>query len=347
MALEDLKVQHYFLGGGAEHSAEQVRRIVYGHQRGAEGVCEPGDLRVMPLAVPGEGVRVVVGSAFIISNAQGAVREMYFGSVTEQQIVPIPANNTSTARSDLIVMRVRDPFVTGSPWTDPGAGLDDAAAEAARAGAQYVFVERIPSVPAGTTRLQNVPGYETDTAYTLGRVTVPAMTGTVTTAMITNLRAVHTPRREIVMRTYNVDSSDGFPEDPVNQQYPLADTWPITARESGMLAVKLPEWATHVNISMDVIDAEAPVGSTGRGRFWVMVGIESNPNRILTQHGRWSHLTTTVGVADRKPIPKALRGTTQQFFPRAARERGTVSESVKTTWSSSVRLIAEFSQEAE
>lgn len=346
----DYEVHHYFVGGGADHSAEQVRRLVYGHQKGAEGICEPGDLKVLPLAIPGGGVRVVIGSAFIISKAMGAIREMYFGSVTEQQIVEIPPNETEAVRRDLIVMRVRDPFTADSPWADPGAGIEDPEEQAAaRAVAQYIFIERIPAVPPGTTRLQQVVGYENDTAFTLARIDLPPMEGTVTDDddMIVDCRFVHTPRRDIVMRAYNVSSGDGVTDDPVNAQYPSADTWPMTAQESGELAILIPDWATVMKIIETVSDVEAPAGSTGRGRFWVQVGASSNPNRVTTQHSRWSAKSTTVRVSDTKRIPKELRGTVQRFYPRAARERGTVAESIKTSWSSNVDILVEFAQDAD
>lgn len=353
--LEDLKVQHYFIGGGAEHSAEQVRRIVYGHQQGAEGVCEPGDLAVLPLAVPGAGVRVVIGSAFIVSNAQGAVREMYFGSVTEQQTVTIPANNTSSARSDLIVMRVRDPYVTGSPWTDPGAGLDDEAAEAARAGAQYVFIERIPSVPSGTTRLQHVPGYETDTAYTLARVTIPAMTGTVTTGHVTNLRKVARPRSERVIRAMNLTEKGSGYRTPITASttHPAGgQTWPIEAENAGILDIEIPAWATHMVYAVTWSQLSV-LGGNGRawGGMWLQVGATVDPDHWVLTLSSWDTVedvssTMMMRVADTVAIPSRLRGTTKRFYPRANRTQGVANASPRLTWATSFEVDVTFEQRA-
>ena len=143
-----MATSHWFLGGGAEHTAEMVRRETFASMSGAEGIAEPEDLMVLPLPIPGGGVRVTRGSGFMKAGNADAWNEMYMGTVVTEEMVIIPPNETGATRRDLIVMRVHDPYWQGSPWPDPGAGLPPEEAAEARADAQYVFIERIPSVPA-------------------------------------------------------------------------------------------------------------------------------------------------------------------------------------------------------
>lgn len=320
MAVVDIDVQHYFIGGGAEHSAEQVRRLVYGHQQGASGVCEVSDLRTRQLAIPGAGVRVAIGSAFFPANHAGAVREMYFGSVVREQIVQIPPNTGTQPRYDLIVMRARDPFVNGSTWPDPGAGLDDAAAEKARAGAQYVFIERIPSVPSGTKRVQDVAGYTNDSAYTIARVRVP-VNEVIRTADITDLRQVHTRRVVTEMRINNLVASE---VETLTSTAARGEAFP---NAGGAQYIDIPSWATRMQIEGDWVGIMAGAGDS-RGDCWLEFGplvsgsnwtyqSEWNSwNSVNTQDAKAIPMATACDIA----VPTAIRGTNQRFVMKARLE---------------------------
>ncbi len=339
MALEDLEVQHFFIGGGAWHSAEQVRRFVYGVQQGAEGVCEIGDLRVLPYATPGGGVRVTIGSAFIRSNAAGAVREMYFGSVTRQQEITVPPNNTSEVRYDLVVMRVKDPYWQGSPWPDPGASLPTPEEEAdARANAQYIDVEVISGVPAGTTKLTDVPGYESETAYVLARLRLPAMTGTITNenGMITDLRKVHTPRRDTA-----VFARPRVAGDNIGMQMYLrgkledgGEYFPGGGGAANQFEIEIPDYATRMVVEADWSSIFYAGGQNPYGRFWIEYGDESRPHtwpnkqqyEYATQQFSFNapatpdERTASWLVRDEVPIPAKFRGKTITFVFKAGRQ---------------------------
>jgi hypothetical protein len=358
MALEDLKVQHYFLGGGAEHSAEQVRRLVYGHQQGAEGICTLSDLRVQPLAIPGGGVAVMIGSAFIVSRYAGAVREMYFGTVTQEQTVTIPPNtDEDESRSDLIVMRVKDPFVQGSPWTDPAAGVvgdgeeSDEERAAIRAAAQYVFIERIPSVPAGTTRLQQVVGYENDTALTLARVDLPAITGTVIDDHIVNLRYVHTPRERTRPIHYALSGAEVNAVSATSAWPDGGQTWPAQAEHAGELELDIPSWASHAAVEVTFYGVLYP-GGDAWGSVWLQIGATANPANVKSQDSRWDSdgvanpSRATLGFADTIAIPAVLRGTRQKFYPRASRFGGSPEATARMDRVSSIAIKVTFQERA-
>lgn len=221
----------WFVGGGAEHSPEVARLLAFAAIGGAEGVVEPGDLKVLPLDVPSGSVRVVVGAALIRNRATGGAQQTYVARNPTEDVVSISETGSAGGRSDLIVAQIEDPNMAGEPWqdpTDPKVG-------------PYVFTRVIPNVPAGTTRLQDVPGYEGRSAITLARVDLPASTGTVTAALITDLRKLARPRseRQVVKGTLtdktvtlSTSSWQAFPEKPI----------------TGLV---VPTWATHAAIRID------------------------------------------------------------------------------------------------
>jgi hypothetical protein len=221
----------WFVGGGAEHSPEVARLLAFAAIGGAEGIVEPGDLKVLPLDVPSGSVRVVIGAALIRNRATGGAQQTYVARNPTEDVVSISETGSSGGRSDLIVAQIEDPNMAGEPWqdpTDPKVG-------------PYVFTRVIPNVPAGTTRLQDVPGYEGRSAITLARVDLPASTGTVTAALITDLRKLARPRseRQVVKGTLtdktvtlSTSSWQAFPEKPI----------------TGLV---IPTWATHAVIRID------------------------------------------------------------------------------------------------
>ncbi|UOR02056.1 hypothetical protein MUN77_01610 [Leucobacter allii] len=316
-----MATSHWFIGGGAEHTAEMVRRDTYAKLKGAEGVCEVGDMRVLPTAVPGGAVRITIGSVYVNSLYSGAVRETYMGSVVTQETVAVPQNTEGSPRRDLIVARFKDPYVQGSPWPDPGAGIEDpdAAAEA-RAGAQYLFIERVPSVPGGTTRLQDVAGFESDTAYTLARIDIPASTGTITSAMITDLRQVHTRR---LVREMRINALQGEERETLVATAENGEWFP---NAGALQYIDVPVWATRMQIEGDWIGCLAGPGQSS-GACWVEFGPSAGGNsRIYKAQGNNWNIPETpdskavqMATATEMSVPAAVRGVRQVPFIMKAR----------------------------
>ena len=275
-----MATSHYFIGGGAEHTAEMVRRHTYATNKGAEGICEFKDLQVLPYEIPGEGVRVTIGSGYVTSRYAGAVREMYMGSVTEQEIVPIERNETGSARYDLVIMRIRDPYVQGSPWPDPGAGAaTPEEADQLRANAKYTYIEVISGVPSSTRRLQDIAAYRNETAITLARVIVRARTGTIQKTDITYLADVAIPRRHEVLFARPRVSADDSP----TQNWLRTRTsdggeyFPGGGGYANEFQAEVPEWATRVLISGTFISVRYQGGKNVWGRYWMEFGDEYRP----------------------------------------------------------------------
>ena len=308
-----MSIDRWFIGGGAEHTPESARRLVYASTGGATGVGGVGDLKVLPLAVPGGGGRVVVGSALIGSKYVGGETQTYMGTVYEQELFTITATGSGAPRADLVVMRVEDPFAAGSPWPEPSDP----------ATAPYVHIRVISGVPAGTTRLQNVPGYENDTAETLARIDLPVSTGTVTAGMIVDLRNLPMPRSERLLMRLNAPSSNADMASATEVQWP-----PVSAD------VKIPGWATHAFIAGDHSGAIA-LSSASSGDFWLRLGnIDTAGTAYNEQGGFGSRMSYPVG--SEIAIPPVLRGTTQSIRPYAKRSGG--GGSLRSYWGTMLQL---------
>lgn len=322
----------WFIAAPAEHSAEVARTLAYQAIGGKEGLARAGDLLVRALPVPGGAVQVLPGAAGILNRAPGGGGQAYVGRVGAAVSVPIAATGSGSGRTDLIVFRVDDPQYGGSvpPSAEKGP---------------YIRLDVISGVNANVTRVQDVPDHETDSAVTLARVTLPASTGTVTSAMITNVSRVANPLRETVLRTYALTGSDTV-ELTNTTEYPAGATWPF-AVESAWGETFIPEWATRARIIM----TWAGVLHTNNswGEVWVQVGATVVPENRKTQQVAWDaqnaagNYRSVLIASDDIAIPVALRGGAHKFYPRARKSPASPAGS-KTVldWASSLSLQIEF-----
>ncbi|QXO14552.1 minor tail protein [Arthrobacter phage Kaylissa] len=301
----------WFVGGGAEHSPEVARLLAYSAVGGAEGLVTAEDLKVSPLAVPGGGVQIAPGAALIRNRAAGGDLQTYVARLPETDTVTIAATGSGAGRTDLIVAQIEDPYMAGEPWQEP---VDPKVGP-------YVYTRVIPNVPAGTKRLQDVPGYSGRSAITLARVTLPASTGTVTAGMITDLRALARPRTERRMTTV-------FPAGArtAGNKLPTSGyaSWPLTSAQRP--AVQIPEWATRIDIVVHlsgVLFLKGTAADTVAGVRTVFGSTTPAENGILIQDAVDTDGRYTYTIIGSHAIPKALRGTTQYIEPQAVRTYGT------------------------
>lgn len=291
----------WFIGGGAQHSPEVARLLAYASTSGAEGIVEPGDLKVSALSVPGGAVNIAPGAALIRNRATGGNQQTYVARNPVQDSVQIAATG-GAKRSDLIVAQIEDPFMAGEPWQDP----------ADPTVGPYVFTRVIPNVPAGTTRLQDVPAYGGRSAVVLARVDVPASTGTITAAMITDLRRMALPRehREVYM--------SGTVGDHIAKSGAWTD-WNVYSPQ-----VFIPEWATRLDLLTTlsgVLIWEVLVDGGVRNGVGTLLGAEQTVD-VDNPTGPTRHsLTLLAGLA----IPAAMRGTYQTIGMQARFGRGTMN----------------------
>lgn len=332
-----MAIDRWFLGGGAEHTPEAARRALYASTSGSEGVGGSKDLQVLPLAVPGQGVRVSIGSALMRSRFVGGETQTYMGTVYEQETVSITPTGSGSGRSDLIILRVEDPYAAGTPYTPP--------VEAERATAPYIYVRVVSGVPAGTTKVQDVPGHQNDTAVTLARIDLPASTGTVTTGIITDLRKVAQPQ---TLRKLELRFPTGAFAEGRRMSVGSYSDWPLVDGERPV--VEVPEWASVIKIVATIEGAWfAKTGSETRNMVaGTLVGLG---NQMNTQNGIVTKFASDAGerashtFVGSVKIPESMRGTSQPIRLQANVTSAATTGSLFADYQSTVFVDYEFAEE--
>lgn len=277
-----------------EVPAATARAVAYVAIAGADGVIEPGGLKVAPLAVPGAGVRVAPGAASVLNRYPGGSLQAYAVHEQVQQEVAIAATGSSGGRNDLVIARVRDPEFATSP--SPGATFEVIQGVPANAGAAYVEALPYP-------------------ALALARVAVPASTATITAGMITDLRSLARPRK---------DTWAGFSQVPSAQDLvanaPALAPWPASFTPS----VPIPAWATHANVKATLTGVYA-ITSAVVGITRLMLGSLAAPDVTYDTPATTSPAdpNTTVIIMGATLDVRALAGTSQTMQVLGQRTSGT------------------------
>lgn len=325
----------WLVGGGAEHSPDVVRQAMYDASGGVEGISSPTAYQVRAQATPDGSVRVAPGGATLLNRYPGGAGQSYTGVRNSSQTsVPVAATGSSGGRTDAVILRVLDPQFEGQPPADPNAF-------------QYTRLEAVPA-PAGITRISQLNlAYP---AILLARITIPANTATITNAMIKDLRKVARPQRWTERRALSLVAGQGQTMSATSA-YPAGTTFPLAA-ETAWGAIDIPSWATHMNILMTWEGLGVPAGDAW-GQLWVQVGPHANPANIKTNPVRYDSVNAqnfsrmSLSAPDEIPVPVAMRGTSQVFYPRGNVLGGRADARWWADTGSAVRLEVEFKQLAE
>jgi hypothetical protein len=282
----------WFVGGGAEHSPEVARLLAYAATGGVEGVISPGDLKVAPLAVPGNKVRVLAGAAIIRSDAAGGAQQSYVARNVSEDVVDIAATGSGSGRSDLIVASVEDPFMAGEPYADPANP---------KVG-PYIYTRVIPNVAPGTTVAPSG-----STAIALARIDIPANTATITAGMVNDLRQIAQPRRQRRVAIWR-------PGDVLTLGPTGSTTSPWTWLPRTNELIPCPEWATQVKLIVSVANLlhigdltggiRAEYGWNGSGEL--VTPVAGLHHTDFTSVGERDRVTIVAG--GELTIPPAMRG---------------------------------------
>lgn len=234
----------FFVGGGAEHSAEVMRLMAWIATGGQEGVFGPLDLCVTQDSPPSGSVSILPGAGVMVSKYPSIVQQSYLFRGTTATLVPITATPAGTGRSDLVVARVLDPHVSTSGDANP----------ASIANGPYIVPYVVPNVPNTTKSVHQVTPALGYTAITLARLDIPANTATITAAMIKNLRTTVNPAFGKAVPAPEAEGSD---EGEVNLwkrttpcvggavlgRYQTTYTnWPAEANWN----IRIPKWCTEI-----------------------------------------------------------------------------------------------------
>lgn len=284
---------------GAQSSARIARLQLQSGTRSGNGVVESGDLLVRELAVPGTSVRVSSGAAVILGKEQSFQGSYYAHNVGDAE-VPITANLTGSPRYDLVILRVEDPGIDGTPWTwDPAVD-------------PVYYFRVIEGVSSTTTQVPSGM-----TGIPLARIRIPASTATIVDGDITDLREMLSPRIHTEVRVQKGQGlADGrFDEADFTSDY---ERWP-----QHDWTVTIPEWATQVQVQANWRNVlyPAPGGTTAvyDARGLVRVGlIGTGGNTLYTMSSAYNinpisasnGTREQVGLAAQANIPAAMRGMT-------------------------------------
>lgn len=308
-----------------KHPASLARLQSFVAFESVEGVVNPLDMRVMALDVPGTAIRVMPGAGAVLNRAAGVQSQAYTvelaGGPDEKQVT---ATDSGGGRSDLVVVRVENPFLAGENFglpPDPSSG-------------PYTYVRIIPGVPPGTIDYhQLTPGTygdvtvsSTDSAITLARIDIPASTATIQQSYIKDLRSMaqmggRRADEEIVESNpwieveKHVDDRILYASDTSYKIWPSDINWRIP----------VPEWATAMEciVQIDAFMRDAPTG-TPTGVFGdCLPVINGSSDGYTPTTFDWNWVKTggaqivPIRVLGTLPIPAALRGTIITFRVKA------------------------------
>jgi hypothetical protein len=304
------------VGGGAVLDEAIARMIPYFMFQGTEGVMSATDLEVKALATPGGSVRISPGGCVILGRGPGQLYEAYMGRNKADTVVSISPNNGATTRSDLVYLRVEDPYIAGSEFSIPGD----------RANGPYIFPRVLQSVPS-TLRTMSVLGNNWS-AIPLARIDIPGNTSTINSGMIVPLRKKvgppppPAPPVTIPPPTQNTDidpqeeeqnyfalnSLSSGSQDLSSSQVGTWRNWP-TASE---FTVAIPPWATTMDVILTLHNTFCDNDVWGEVRIEVGTAEVFSTARVydLNPSG-WERFEVVAG--GKVSIPSGLRGKNKRF----------------------------------
>lgn len=304
------------VGGGATINEDVARMIPYFMFNKSEGVLGSLDLEVKPLATPGGSVRISPGGLVILGRGSGQFYEAYMGKNSADHVVPISPNVSGSARSDLLVAVVKDPYVAGSPWTIPTD----------RSNGPYIEPVIISGVPSTTRTIRSLGNNWS--AIDLARIDIPASTSTITSGMIVSLRTrvgaapLQIPPPSTPAPVQDVDGPANpenefftlVPGPSLEQTLPTASVnvwrnWPAISE----ITVPIPVWATTMDAQFTLWNTMVDDDVWGETRIEVGAGEAFSGSTVydFNKSTGWERIQIVAG--GRMAIPSAMRGKNKRF----------------------------------
>lgn len=309
------------IGGGAVTPVETGRLLAFLASGARTGVIAAGDLKVRALSPAGAGVVVGKGAGAALNRfagADGGQQSYLVRNPADHGPVALSATPSGAARSDLIAVIIRDPQYAGQ------------AAPASVANGPYVHVVVYQGVASNVTTLEQVaPG---QAGIALARVDIPQNTGTITDAMIKDLRGLLTSRSEPFLTVVN-------PTATINMPTTSYGNW------VGGVQVQIPPWANRVTLSGIVAGAQFDAPGS-RGAVLMALGtIVTQPAAFdLSVASGFDRADALMAGQSGLVIPAAMRGTSQALWFRG--QKTMMSNLKADTWVMA-RLEAVFSEAPE
>lgn len=325
----------WFTEGGAQHSANLARVIAYMQLGGQEGVLGPSDLYVKELPVPGGAVLVSPGVCGILNRATGISKEAYIDRVISDDNVSVAPTDSSGPRSDMVIARVENPWLSGEPWSAPSDVTVG----------PYIFSRVIQGVP-NTARTLSDAGLSAQSGIPLARIDIPASTATITQAMAVDLRRIANPLSDVW--TAVTDTPSGSVLEGTTAGPTAFRTWPAEATWS----VDIPVWATAVDLyAIFSPILNFPNGCWGNMKFVLngtsspLTEFDDNAFTITGSGG----MRTSIHIGATMTVPDGIRGTTVNLHLEGSQNgtSGLPSDNLKAITGTNVFVQARWKQTPE
>jgi hypothetical protein len=250
----------YIGGGQYKHKADVLRVTPFAAFNGGEGIVRPSDCKVHAYDSPQSSVAVDPGVAAIIGRGPGQEYESYIGQSKSQLDVPIAATDSTGPRSDLIIVRVEDPYAgvdsAGDSWPVP----DDPVV------GPYIRPRVISGVPSGSVSVHDLADQIGATsAVTLARVDMPASASRVTGSMVHDLRHLADPRSSVYQHLQQSPLSVGDGALYLSRGKSGPQEYP---QRNNHFGVPVPSWATTATIKYEVITAGVYFDGSNGANLW-------------------------------------------------------------------------------
>lgn len=311
------------VGGGADNAIEHGRMIPWAAFQGTEGILGNADLQVQALATPGGSVQVNPGGYVILARGLGQTYEAYMGKYGNAVTTPVDPNNTGSARSDLIILRIEDNHVAGEPWPAPPSNDNG----------PYRNIVVVKGVPSTTRSLRDLGNSWSGIA--LARIDIPAFTSAITNSMIVSLRckvgpppwACPPPSIPIIDGGLVPDNPESFytrvlPATASGTYDDFAPgtigqwrDWPFTAQ----WIIPIPKWATIMEVFLVLYSIQVGGSIAGTTRFNIDNGALFSPlvDIDFNYTGGPGPEVMTVVSGGRIAIPSSMRGLNKTFKMQA------------------------------
>lgn len=307
---------------GAQSSARIARLMHQSGTASGNGVVDVGHLQVLPLEVPGGGVRILAGGATVLGKEQ-EFQGSYFAYNVGTDTVSISPTGSGGGRSDLLVLRVEDPNIDGTPWSH------DVTSD------PVYYFRVIEGVSSSATEAP--PGM---TAIALARIDIPSSTGTITSGMIQDVRQSANPKSQRILRVQRGGTLTGGEWDEAgNITAPDFERWP-----QHDWTVTIPEWATQVQVLADwtnvFLKPLTPAGGNDAiGQLFVgLVGGPDGPLYTENSAYNFNQFSATNGYRcsaankDQISIPPEWRGLTVSVRMYVMGNAGQAGRLVADNW---------------
>lgn len=291
-------------GGQAILQAEVARLFAYLSLGGLEGVLGKDHFVPSQLSTPGAGIQLAPGGLAILNRSPGINQQSYLDLASSTVLVDLEPT-TGTARTDLVMIRVEDPYVSGNPWSAP-ADLQDG---------PYIG----PFVQYGvSSNIQTVESLGFDwSAIPIARITRPSATSTILDTHITDLRVLVNPLTGGIQPSPSALSERAeFTDIKAGPAIPNPSI--ITAAQSSFFdwppeatwSIRIPNWATYLELDVEIKGAHVLDGT-----FWgdlrpVIGGVPQGLIPIDTNKADLGETSENLWVGGEFYIQPALRGTT-------------------------------------